>query len=99
VNWTDHNPSVTITYKPDEIVDLTSWIWEHRDLIGGMAFLPTFDAQYAQLPYIEISKEEYERRIAEFPHIDFSKIWRYEHSDLTTAAQELACMAGGCDEV
>jgi ribonucleoside-diphosphate reductase alpha chain len=97
VNWTDHNPSVTITYKPDEIMDLTSWIWEHRDLIGGMAFLPTFDAQYDQLPYIEISKQDYERRVAEFPEIDFAKLWRYESIDLTSAAQELACLAGGCD--
>ena len=55
LNWTDHNPSVTVTYKPDEIMDLTKWIWEHRDLIGGMAFLPSFDAHYAQLPYIEIT--------------------------------------------
>jgi ribonucleoside-diphosphate reductase alpha chain len=97
VNWTDHNPSVTITYKPDEVMDLTKWIWEHRDLIGGMAFLPSFDAQYAQLPYIEMGKEEYERRVADFPAIDFSKIWRYESQDLTTAAQELACLAGQCE--
>jgi ribonucleoside-diphosphate reductase alpha chain len=97
LNWTDHNPSVTVTYKPDEIADLIKWIWEHRDLIGGMAFLPSFDAQYAQLPYIEISKEEYERRIAEFPDIDFSKIWRYENTDWTNAAQEVACLAGQCE--
>jgi ribonucleoside-diphosphate reductase alpha chain len=97
VNWTDHNPSVTVTYRPDEIVDLTRWIWEHRELIGGMAFLPAFDAQYAQLPYIEITRDEYERRVAEFPDIDFSKIWRYESTDLTTAAQELACLAGQCE--
>jgi hypothetical protein len=97
LNWTDHNPSVTCTYRPDEIVELTKWIWEHRDLIGGMAFLPAFDAQYAQLPYIEITKEEYERRVAEFPEIDFSKIWRYESTDLTNAAQELACLAGQCE--
>ncbi|MBV9595606.1 MAG: recombinase [Chloroflexi bacterium] len=97
VNWTDHNPSVTITYKPDEVVELTRWIWEHRDLIGGMAFLPSFDANYAQLPYIEISKDEYERRVAEFPEIDFSKLWRHESTDLTSAAQELACLAGECE--
>src|SRR6266849_3948780 len=30
VNWTEHNPSVTCTYKPDEIVELTKWIWDHR---------------------------------------------------------------------
>ena len=97
VNWTDHNPSVTVTYRPDEVVELTRWIWEHKDLIGGMAFLPSFDAQYAQLPYIEISKDEYERRVAEFPEIDFSKLWRYENTDLTSAAQELACLAGQCE--
>src|SRR3984893_3507840 len=97
VNWTDHNPSVTITYKPDEIMDLTTWIWEHRDLIGGMAFLPSFDSQYAQLPYIEITKEDYTRRVADFPVIDFSKLWRYESQDLTSAAQELACLAGQCE--
>jgi ribonucleoside-diphosphate reductase alpha chain len=98
LNWTDHNPSVTITYKPDELMDLTKWIWEHRDLIGGMAFLPSYDSQYAQLPYIEISREDYERRVAELPEIDFSKLFRYENIDLTSAAQELACLAGGCDE-
>jgi ATP cone domain len=97
VHWTEHNPSVTITYRPDEVLDLMRWVWEHRDMLGGMAFLPAFDAQYAQLPYIEITKEEYERRVADFPEIDFSKIYRYEQDDRTNAAQELACVAGQCD--
>ncbi|HEY3058434.1 MAG TPA: ATP cone domain-containing protein [Chloroflexota bacterium] len=97
VNWTEHNPSITVTYRPHEIVDLLAWIWEHRDFIGGMAFLPAFDAHYAQLPYIEISKDEYERRTADFPEIDFSKLWRHESTDLTSAAQELACLAGQCE--
>jgi ribonucleoside-diphosphate reductase alpha chain len=97
VHWTEHNPSVTITYRPDEVLDLMRWVWEHRDMLGGMAFLPAFDAQYAQLPYIEITKDEYERRVADFPEIDFSKIYRYEQDDRTNAAQELACLAGQCD--
>lgn len=97
VNWTEHNPSVTVTYRPDEVVELTKWIWEHKDFIGGMAFLPSFDAHYAQLPYIEISKDEYDRRVAEFPEIDFSKLFRYENTDVTSAAQELACLAGQCE--
>jgi len=45
----------------------------------------------------DISKEEYEKLNSEFPDIDFSKIYRYEEEDFTTAAQELACMAGNCD--
>ncbi len=97
LNWTEHNPSVTITYKPDEVIGLMNWIWEHRGQLGGMAFLPTFDAQYAQLPYIEIGKEEYEKLAAVFPEVDYSKIFRYEQVDLTTAAQDLACSSGSCE--
>jgi ribonucleoside-diphosphate reductase alpha chain len=95
--WTEHNPSVTITYKPHEVMNLMTWVWEHRDKIGGMSFLPSFDAQYAQMPYQEITKEEYEKLASNFPEIDFSKVWLYEESDLTNAAQELACVSGSCD--
>ncbi len=96
-NWTEHNPSVTITYYPDELLDLTKWVWEHRDIVGGMTFLPALDAQYAQMPYQEITQAEYEQLAAKFPQIDFSKLYRYEEEDLTSAAQELACMSGVCE--
>lgn len=96
-HYTEHNPSVTITYQQDEVLDVIHWIWEHQDKIGGMAFLPAYDAQYDQMPYVDISQEEYEQLAAKFPEIDFSKIYRYEEEDLTTAAQEFACMAGNCD--
>lgn len=97
IHYTEHNPSVTITYRPNEVIDLIKWIWEHQDKIGGMAFLPAYDAQYDQMPYVEIDETEYRRLAANFPEIDFSKIYRYEEEDLTTAAQELACMSGQCD--
>ncbi|WP_129675699.1 ATP cone domain-containing protein [Candidatus Chloroploca sp. Khr17] len=95
--WTEHNPSCTITYRPDEVLDLMKWVWEHRDLIGGLSFLPAFDAKYDNMPYVEITREEYERLAASFPEIDFSKVYRYEEEDLTNAAQELACMSGSCE--
>ncbi len=97
INYTEHNPSVTITYRPNEILDLIKWIWQHQDKIGGMAFLPAFDAQYDQMPYVEVTAAEYERLAEQFPVVDFSKVYRYEEEDLTTAAQELACLAGSCD--
>lgn len=97
IYWTEHNPSVTISYYPHEVIDLIKWVWDHKDLIGGMAFLPAFDASYAQMPYQEITKEEYDVLVSKFPNIDFSKIYRYEEDDLTTAAQELACIAGACE--
>ena len=68
-----------------------------RVFIGGMAFLPADDAQYAQMPYEEITKEEYERLMAEFPPIDFSLLFAYEQTDETTAASEVACSSGQCD--
>lgn len=97
VFWTEHNPSVTITYQPHEVMDLVKWVWDHKELVGGMSFLPATDAKYAQMPYQEIDKETYEKLIAKFPNIDFSKIYRYEEEDYTTAAQELACVAGACE--
>lgn len=97
LNWTEHNPSVTITYQPHEILDLMKWVWEHIDYLGGITFLPAFDAMYDQMPYHEIDAAEYEKLAAHFPAIDFSKLYRYEEEDLTTAAQELACLAGVCD--
>jgi len=95
--YTEHNPSVTITYKPDEVLDIFKWVYEHQDKIGGMTFLPAFDAQFDQMPYIEITESEYNKLAKAFPNIDFSKVYRYEEEDYTTAAQEVACMSGNCD--
>lgn len=95
--WTEHNPSVTITYQPHEVLDIIAWVWANRDMIGGMTFLPADDAKFEQMPYEEISAEEYERAIREFPSIDFSLLSVYEEHDMTTAAQELACTSGQCD--
>lgn len=97
INWTEHNPSVTITFRPNEVIDLIKWVWDHKSVIGGMAFLPAFDAAYAQMPYQEIEQSEYEKLSVNFPKIDFSKLFRYEEEDYTKAAQELACVAGACD--
>lgn len=97
IYWTEHNPSCTIVYQPDEVIDLMKWVWEHRDCIGGLSFLPAFDAKYENMPYVEITREEYERLAPLFPEIDFSKIYRYEEQDLTNAAQELACSSGTCE--
>ena len=97
MNYTEHNPSVTITYKPDEVLDIVKWVWENQDKIGGITFLPAFNAKFDQMPYEEISEEEYKILLEKFPEIDFSKIYRYEEEDYTTAAQELACLAGNCD--
>lgn len=96
-NWTEHNPSVTITYRPQEFEDLVKWIQAHKQYIGGMSFLPNDDAKYDQAPNEEISQAEYEKLVSEFPVVDFSQLWALEKEDYTTASTELACVNGQCD--
>lgn len=96
-NWTEHNPSCTITYRADEVVDLVAWVVKNKDKIGGLSFFPASDAIYAQAPFEEITQEQYEELIAEFPDVDYSQIYVHELEDMTTAAQELACFAGSCE--
>ena len=90
-SWTEHNPSVTITYKEEEILDVIKWIWENQDVIGGMAFMPDVNTEYEQMPYVEVDE------LPTIPDVDFSKIYQGEVTDMTTAAQEFACLAGSCD--
>lgn len=95
--WTEHNPSVTISYKPHEVIDLIKWVSDHKQYIGGMSFLPASDAKYDLMPNEEISEEEYNEKIAKFPNIDYSDLYTYEKEDYTTASQELACVSGACE--
>jgi ribosomal protein L31 len=96
-HWTDHNPSCTITYRPEEEAELIAWVKAHREEIGGISFLPAFDAAYEQMPYVEVDEAEYERRLAAFPAIDWSRIALYEQTDTTTSAQELVCTGDRCE--
>lgn len=97
LHWTEHNPSCTITYRPNEMVDIVSWLRRHRDVVGGLSFLPQSDAAYEQMPYVEIDEAEYAQRLAAFPAIDWSRIVDFEDHDETTASQELACTGDRCE--
>lgn len=96
-HWTEHNPSCTITYKPDEQAEIVEWVKAHREEIGGLSFLPAFDAAYEQMPYVEIDEAEYQRRAAAFPAIDWSRIALYEATDTTTSSQEVVCTGDRCE--
>ncbi|MFO7980319.1 MAG: ATP cone domain-containing protein [Candidatus Aminicenantes bacterium] len=77
-NYTEHNPSQTILTKDDEWIKVANWLYENWDIIGGLTFLPKDNTVYQLAPFEEISKEEYEKLISEFPGIDFSQILVYE---------------------
>ncbi len=96
-NYTEHNPSATISVGENEWIGVVDWIQKNWSIIGGLSFLPRFDYVYRLAPYEAISKEEYEQRIRTFPTIDYSKLTRYEHVDETEQKRELACAGGVCE--
>ncbi|MBN2198842.1 MAG: ribonucleoside-triphosphate reductase [Candidatus Aminicenantes bacterium] len=77
-NFTEHNPSVTILVKDDEWIMVANWLYENWDIIGGLTFLPRDNSVYQLAPFEEITREEYERLVSEFPDIDYSQILVYE---------------------
>ncbi len=96
-NYTEHNPSTTISVGSDEWIKVGNWVYENWDFVGGLSFLPRSDHVYQLAPYEEIDKARYDEMIKMVDHIDFSKILAYEQKDETNLKQELACAGGVCE--
>lgn len=97
-NYTEHNPSVTVSVSGDEWLKVGDWVYENWDMIGGLSFLPRNDHVYKLAPYEEISEERYNELANKFPELDFSKIVLYEKDDEhVKGSKELACVAGTCE--
>jgi ribonucleoside-diphosphate reductase alpha chain len=95
-HWCEHKPSVTISVKDDEWVEVGAWVWKHFDEISGVSFLPHSDHTYQQAPYEDCSKEQYEELLAKTPKtIDWTEF--VEMEDNTIGQQTLACTAGSCE--
>ena len=94
-HWCEHKPSVTISVKDDEWMEVGAWVWKHFDELSGISFLPHSDHSYKQAPYQDCSKEEYEALKKITPEVDFAEL--VEVDDNTTGAQTLACTGGSCE--
>lgn len=97
-HFTETNPSVTITYRPEELPAISVWLFENQEYAVGLSFLPADDHTYVQAPYEEVTEAEYERLSATFPQITEEGFWNFENGfvDTTEAAQNLACVGGAC---
>jgi ribonucleoside-diphosphate reductase alpha chain len=99
-NWTEHNPSVTISVREDEWIGVANWVYENWDCVGGISFLPYSDHTYRQAPYQDCDEATYKQFVADMPKsIDWSLLSAYEHEDTTTGTQTLSCTAGNCEVV
>ncbi|WKZ20138.1 MAG: ATP cone domain-containing protein [Candidatus Jettenia sp. CY-1] len=96
-NYTEHNPSVTISVAEDEWIEAVHWLYKNWDMLGGLSFLPKSKTVYQLSPFEEITEDEYRMRSKNLPVIDFSHIVIYEKEDSTVGAKESACLGSICE--
>ena len=97
-HWCEHKPSVTISVKEDEWFEVGAWVYKHFDWMSGVSFLPYSEHVYKQAPYQDCDSTMYQKELEKMPKdIDWTQLSAYETTDMTEGAQELACVAGGCE--
>ena len=99
-HWCEHKPSVTISVRDSEWVQVGAFVYKHFDEMSGVSFLPHSDHTYPQAPYQDCTKQEYEEMLSFMPtNIDWAKLSDYESEDNTSGMQTLACSGDSCEIV
>ena len=99
-SWCEHKPSITVTVRDNEWLEVGAFVYKHFDEMSGVSFLPHSDHTYQQAPYQEVNKETYEAAKALMPKsIDWSKLVEYELEDTTKGSSTFACSGGMCEIV
>jgi ribonucleoside-diphosphate reductase alpha chain len=94
-HYCEHKPSVTISVKENEWMEVGAWVFEHFDEVTGVSFLPMDGGTYKQAPYEEVNAEEYAKLKALQP-ADINWSTFIEYDDNVEGAQMLSCTAGNC---
>jgi len=98
--YCEHKPSITVSVKEHEWVQVGAWVYEHFDEVSGVSFLPYSDHTYQQAPYEDCTKEVYEILKEAMPQgIDWALISKYELEDTTNGSKTLACTSNICELV
>ena len=99
-HWCEHKPSVTITVRDEEWLEVGAFVYKHFDEMSGISFLPHSDHTYQQAPYQEVGRSDYNMLASLMPtSIDWSKLSDYEEDDNTASMQTLACSGDSCEIV
>jgi ribonucleoside-diphosphate reductase alpha chain len=99
-HWCEHKPSITITVREHEWMEVGAWVYKHFDEISGISFLPHSDHSYRQAPYQDCTKIAYTALAAEMPKdVDWTMLSNYEKEDKTAGSQTYACSGDKCELV
>jgi ribonucleoside-diphosphate reductase alpha chain len=96
--WCEHKPSITVSIKEHEWLEVGAWLHKNFHYLSGIAFLNNDDHVYQQAPYTDINEQQYKEMLMTMPKdIDWTGLSTYEKEDNTVASQELACAGGVCE--
>jgi len=99
-HWCEHKPSITVTVRDNEWMEVGAWVYKHFDEVSGISFLPHSDHTYQQAPYQEVGEREYKELLAVMPtKIDWSRLSDYEMEDTSKGTSTFACVGGVCEIV
>jgi adenosylcobalamin-dependent ribonucleoside-triphosphate reductase len=93
--WSDNSVSVTVSFDSEkESTEVKRVLHMYDGKLKTVSFLPSGNTVYPQMPYIQITEEEYEEaRMSLFP-IDFSGVYAGMASD---AIGEAYCTTDACE--
>jgi len=98
-HWCEHKPSVTVSVRDDEWMEVGAFVFEHFDEMSGVSFLPHSDHTYQQAPYQECTEDVYNEFSGKFGKIDWKSFMNYEKEDTTKSSQTFACSGDSCEIV
>jgi len=98
--YCEHKPSITITVREHEWMEVGAWVYKNFDKVSGVSFLPHSDHSYQQAPYEDCTEEVYLEALASMPKaVNWDRIKEYELSDTTRGMKTMACTGDLCEMV
>ena len=93
--WSDNSVSVTISFNPEtESKDVATSLHMYDGQLKTVSFLPSGNTIYPQMPYTQITEEEYEAyKMVLFP-IDFAGVYAGMAAEATGEAY---CVTDACE--
>jgi hypothetical protein len=93
--WSDNSVSVTISFDPEtEAKHVESVLHMYDGQLKTVSFLPSGNMTYPQMPYTQITKEEYNSYALQLFPIDFAGVYAGMASD---AIGEAYCTTDACE--
>lgn len=93
-HWSDNSISVTVSFDPEkEGDDIARVLNMYEGQLKSISFLPRDPNSYPQMPYTQISEEQYNSYVGKLSKIDFSPVY----NDGVEALGEKFCSNDVCE--